>query len=122
MTLWIPVRQSTKVPDAPEGLLHPGDAGVPRGLIPTFKKGFAPRIGIAYDPTGNGNWLITSAYGIFYEPYYTGAGGPLQSPISAPPFLQTEQINLVPPLAPSLSFQDPYNGDPPPPGTFPTPR
>ena len=81
------------VPDAPEGLLYPGDPGVPAGLIPTFKKGFAPRVGFAWDPTGSSKWLVTSAYGIFYEPYYTGQGGPLQSPISAPPYLQTEQIS-----------------------------
>ena len=119
MTLWIPGRQSTVFPDAPEGLLYPGDAGVPRGLIPTFKKAFAPRAGIAWDPTGSSNWLITAAYGLFYEPYYTGQGGPLQSPISAPPFLQTEQINLTP--SSPLDFQNPYGGPPPAPNTFATP-
>ncbi len=119
MTLWIPGRQSTVVPDAPEGLLYPGDAGVPRGLIPTFKKAFAPRVGVAWDPTGSSNWLITAAYGLFYEPYYTGQGGPLQSPISAPPFLQTEQINLTP--SSPLDFQNPYGGPPPAPNTFATP-
>jgi len=119
MTLWIPGRQSTVVPDAPEGLLYPGDKGVPRGLIPTFKKAFAPRIGVAWDPTGSSKWLVTSAYGIFYEPYYTGQGGPLQSPISAPPFLQTEQISLTP--TSPLAFDDPYGGPPPPPNTFATP-
>jgi outer membrane receptor protein involved in Fe transport len=118
-TLWIPGRQSTVVPNAPPGLLYPGDQGVPAGLIPTFKKAFAPRVGIAFDPIGNGNWLITSAYGIYYEPYYTGQGGPLQSPISAPPDLQTEQISLSP--AQPLNFADPYNGNPPAPGTFATP-
>ena len=100
-TLWVPGRQSTVFPDAPPGLLYPGDQGVPAGLIPTFKKAFAPRVGVAWDPTGSGNWLVTSAYGIFYEPYYTGQGGPLQSPISAPPYLQTEQIALLPP-SPSI--------------------
>ena len=95
-TLWVPGRQSTVFPTAPPGLLYPGDQGVPAGLIPTFKKAFAPRVGVAWDPTGSGNWLVTSAYGIFYEPYYTGQGGPLQSPISAPPYLQTEQISLGP--------------------------
>lgn len=115
-TLWIPGRQSTVMPTAPAGLLYPGDAGVPGGLIPTYRKGFAPRVGVAYDPTGTGNWLVTSSYGIFYEPYYTGQGGPLQSPISAPPYLQTEQISSPPP-----NFADPYNGNPPPAGTFATP-
>jgi Carboxypeptidase regulatory-like domain/TonB dependent receptor len=113
-SLFIPGRQSTVVPNAPEGLLYPGDAGVPAGLIPTFKKGFAPRIGFAWDPTGHSKWLITSAYGIFYEPYYTGQGGPLQSPISAPPYLQTSQVSTP-------NFQNPFNGNPPVPGTFATP-
>jgi Carboxypeptidase regulatory-like domain/TonB dependent receptor len=113
-TLFIPGRQSTVVPSAPAGLLYPGDAGVPAGLIPTFKKGFAPRVGLAWDPTGSAKWLVTSAYGIFYEPYYTGQGGPLQSPISAPPYLQTEQISTP-------NFADPFNGNPPVNGQFATP-
>ena len=62
---------------------------------------------------------MTSAYGIFYEPYYTGQGGPLQSPISAPPYLQTQQISLTPTTF--LNFPDPYFGNPPPDGTFATP-
>jgi len=118
-TLWVPGRQSTVFPGAPPGLLYPDDKGVPAGLIPTFKKAFAPRVGVAWDPTGSGNWLVTSAYGIFYEPYYTGQGGPLQSPISAPPYLQTEQIALAP--TQPLNFANPYNGNPPAPGTFATP-
>ena len=118
-TLWIPGRQSTVMPNAPEDLLYPGDAGVPRGLIPTFRKGFAPRVGFAWDPTGKSTWLVTSAYGIFYEPYYTGQGGPLQSPISAPPYLQTQQISLT--NTTFLNFPDPYFGNPPPAGTFATP-
>jgi hypothetical protein len=118
-TLWIPGRQSTVIPNAPPGLLYPGDKGVPAGLIQTYKKGIAPRVGIAWDPTGNGKWLVTSAYGIFYEPYYTGQGGPLQSPISAPPYLQTEQVQLSP--TQPLNFQNPYGGPPPAAGTFATP-
>jgi hypothetical protein len=113
-TLFEPGKQSTVMPNAPAGLLYPGDQGVPAGLIPTFKKGFAPRVGLAWDPTGSSKWLVTSAYGIFYEPYYTGQGGPLQSPISAPPYLQTEQISVP-------NFADPYNGNPPPANSFATP-
>src|SRR5580698_8590758 len=66
-------------------------------------KAFAPRLGIAWDPTGTGKLLVTSAYAIFYEPYYTGQGGPLQAPISAPPFLGTPQVSLP-------NFADPFNG------------
>ncbi|MGA8313028.1 MAG: carboxypeptidase regulatory-like domain-containing protein [Terriglobales bacterium] len=120
-TLFIPSRQSTVVPSAPLGVLYPGDKGVPDGLIPTFKKGFAPRVGFAWDPTGNSRWLVTSAYGIFYEPYYTGQGGPLQSPISAPPFLQTLQLSNPPPNFANPYSAPPYNGNPPSSGQFATP-
>jgi outer membrane receptor protein involved in Fe transport len=101
--LFVPGAQSKVFPNAPPGLLYPGDPGVPAGLIPTQKTAFAPRIGLAFDPTGSGKWLLTAAYGIFYEPYVNGQGGPLQDPISAPPYLQTPQVNFP-------NFADPFNG------------
>ena len=101
--LFEPGVQSVVFPNAPPGLVYPGDPGVPAGLIQTEKNAFAPRVGLAWDPTGSGRWLVTMAYGIFYEPYYTGQGGPLQTPISAPPFLQTPQLNFP-------NFSDPFNG------------
>ena len=76
-SLFVPGKQSAVMPNAPAGLLYPGDPGVPAGLIPTDKTAFAPRVGIAWDRSGDGKTLLTSAYGIFYEPYYTGQGGPL---------------------------------------------
>jgi hypothetical protein len=112
--LFEPDVQSKVFPTAPAGLLYPGDPGVPGGLIPTERDAFAPRVGLAWDPTGTGRWLISSAYGIFYDPYYTGEGGPLQTPISAPPFLQTPQINFP-------NFADPFNGTNPFTESFATP-
>ncbi len=53
-TLFEPGKKSTVLPNAPAGLLYPGDSGVPKGLIPTDKKAFAPRLGIAWDPDGHG--------------------------------------------------------------------
>jgi hypothetical protein len=114
LSLFEPGKKSQVLPNAPAGLLYPGDPGVPAGLIPTDKKAFGPRFGIAWDPNRQGKLLITSSYGIFYEPYYTGQGGPLQAPISAPPFLGTPQVSLP-------NFADPFNGKPPAPGTFSTP-
>jgi Carboxypeptidase regulatory-like domain/TonB dependent receptor len=107
--LWIPGRQSGVFPSAPTGLLYPGDPGVPRGLIPTDRAAFAPRVGLAWDVRGDGKWLVTSAYGIFYDPYYTGEGGPLQDPISAPPYLQTPQVS-VPNFGDPFNGQNPFNG------------
>lgn len=90
--LFAPGAQSRVRPDAPEGLLYPGDRGVPSGLVPTDYLGFAPRAGLAWDPTGAGKWTVRAAYGIFYDPLYTGQGGPLQDGISAPPWFKIIQI------------------------------
>jgi hypothetical protein len=112
--LFEPGVQSVVHPEAPAGLVYPGDPGVPRGLIQTKRDAFAPRLGFAWDPTGSGKWRVTSSYGIFYDPFYTGQGGPLQDPISAPPYLQTAQISVP-------NFSDPYAGLPPPVNGFTQP-
>ena len=103
VNLFVPGAQSKVIPNAPAGLLYPGDPGVTAGLIPTQKTAFAPRVGFALDPRGDGKMVVSAGYGIFYEPYYTGQGGPLQDPISAPPYLKTEQIGF-----PVNSFANPY--------------
>lgn len=102
-SLFVPGAQSKVFPSAPTGLLYPGDPGVPAGLIPTGKTAFAPRVGLAWDPTGDGKWLVSAAYGIFYEPFYNGQGGPLQEPISAPPYLATPQAAFPVKFRESLS-------------------
>jgi len=113
--LFVPGAQSKVLPSAPAGLLYPGDPGVPAGLIPTQKTAFAPRVGLAYDPTGEGKWLVSAGYGIFYEPFYNGQGGPLQDPISAPPYLETPQAGFP------VNFADPFNGSNPFDGSFSKP-
>jgi hypothetical protein len=103
VNLFVPGAKSQVLPNAPAGLLYPGDPGVPAGLIPTQKTAFAPRVGVAWDLLGNSKTVLSAAYGIFYEPYYTGEGGPLQDPISSPPYLKTQQINF-----PVNSFANPF--------------
>jgi Carboxypeptidase regulatory-like domain/TonB dependent receptor len=103
VNLFIPGAQSKVLPNAPAGLLYPGDPGVPAGLIPTQKTAFAPRFGVAWDPRGDTKTVVSAAYGIFYEPYYTGEGGPLQDPVSSPPYLKTQQISF-----PVNSFANPF--------------
>jgi hypothetical protein len=116
VNLFVPGAKSQVIPTAPTGLLYPGDPGVPAGLIPTQATAFAPRVGFAWDPRGDGKTVVSAAYGIFYEPYYTGEGGPLQDPVSAPPYLKTIQLQF-----PINSFANPYY-EPDPFGTaFPQP-
>ena len=113
---WSPGQQSTVFPNAPKGLLFPGDAGVPDGIAPVYKKEFMPRVGVAWDPTGSGKMSIRAAYGIFYDPITNGVGGPLQAPLSALPWTQARQ------LPPPVDFANPWHGqDPFVANTFPQP-
>ena len=63
---YVPGQKSQVSPTAPEGLLFPGDPGIPRGIAPTDKNNIAPRVGMAWDPTGNGRLSVRAATGVFY--------------------------------------------------------
>lgn len=54
--------------NAPPGLFYPGDPGFPgkTGLNDRWNQ-FAPRIGMVWDPKGNGRMSIRASYGIFYD-------------------------------------------------------
>ena len=117
VNLFVPGAKSRIVPNAPAGLLYPGDPGVPAGLIPTQKTAFAPRFGLAWDPRHDSKTVVSVTYGIFYEPYYTGEGGPLQDPVSSPPYLKT--LQLSPPFL--NTFADPYTTSNPFAQAFPEP-
>ncbi len=58
---------STVYPTAPAGMLFYGDKGVPPGFTSNSWTKFAPRVGVAWDPTGSGNQSLRAGYGLFYD-------------------------------------------------------
>jgi hypothetical protein len=103
---------STEYPKAPAGLLFNGDPGVPISYTTGSNKDFAPRVGVAWDPTGEGKMSVRSSYGVFFdEPeIYTNSTFGLNSPWG-------NTVNLS---APAGGFANPFStypgGDP-----FPSP-
>jgi hypothetical protein len=80
---FIPGQQSTVAPNAPKGLVFPGDAGIGRGIIATKYNHVSPRVGFAWDPIGDGKTSVRGAGGIFYG---TVAGNEWNQPGNAQPF------------------------------------
>jgi hypothetical protein len=66
---YIPGEQSTRYPNAPAGLVFPGDPGVPSAGLPSnYKKFFDPRLGFAWQPKRLGNTSVRGAFGMFAIP------------------------------------------------------
>jgi len=81
----------------PTGLVVPGDKGVPAGMTQTYYKAFAPRIGIAWDPQGNGKTSIRAGWGMFYNPIEQ---------------LVLEQFSAEPPFGVSIFLATPFFNTP----------
>lgn len=76
----VPGEQSVLYPNAMNGLVVPGDPGIPPTLSPSKYHNFAPRVGIAYAPKFQSGFLkaifgnaeessIRASYGIFYTAF-----------------------------------------------------
>ena len=58
---------STRFVNAPPGILYAGDPGIPAGGYGTTWTNFGPRIGLAWNVTGDGKTALRAGYGIFYD-------------------------------------------------------
>jgi len=92
--------ESTVIPSAPPGMFFPGDHGVPRGIVSTKLHHIAPRIGLAWDPFGNGKTAIRAGAGLFFG---ATAGNEWNQPGNANPYAVRQTFTSV------RSASDPYN-------------
>ncbi|MGA2653221.1 MAG: carboxypeptidase regulatory-like domain-containing protein [Terracidiphilus sp.] len=97
-------QQSQVFPGAPQGLVFPGDNGIPNSLAPA-RNNFSPRIGVAWTPSFGSPWLhrlagpvgktsIRLGYGAFYTAYEGLSAGIMSA---NPPYGYT-YTSAAPPL------------------------
>jgi hypothetical protein len=101
--------KSTEYHNAPAGFLWPGDPGFPKGKTGLYPQWWnvSPRIGVAWDVTGDGRLAIRTSYGIAYD-FPSADYHNINT--SAPPFGNRSLLQDPPGL-----FDDPYKtygGDP----------
>jgi hypothetical protein len=63
----LPGATSARFPKAPVSLLFPGDPQAPKGANFPDKNDWAPRLGFAWDPEGDGRTSIRGGAGLFYD-------------------------------------------------------
>jgi hypothetical protein len=64
-------QKTTQFVNAPPGLFFPGDPGVPTTGTNADWNNFAPRVGFAYDLSGNGRTSLRGGVGAFYDSRFT---------------------------------------------------
>ena len=103
-------RKSTVSPNAPEGLLFPGDEGISRGIVKTDKNNIAPRLGLAWDVMGDGRTSVRAAAGVFYGSI---TGNEWNTTADNQPFTVRQSFPTV------FTLSDPYRNLPGGVGPFP---
>ena len=124
----VPGEQSVLYPGAPQGLVVPGDPGIPRTISPSKGHNFAPRIGLAYAPIStmefwkafladSGKSSIRASYGMFYTAFPGLSAGIMYA---VPPF-GYNYLSPAPPLfaTPFINAEDGGQNINPFPLTFP---
>ncbi len=65
---FVPGQQSTLYPNAPLGLVFPGDRGISNGLMPNSYGYWEPRLGVAWQPHSLPHTSFRAGFGLFTAP------------------------------------------------------
>ncbi len=75
---------------------------------PSSNSNFGPRIGIAWDPIGDGKTSVRAGYGLFYDRTLNGIWE--QNAFNDPPLLQKTTVNNNSSIEPQSDFDNPLGG------------
>jgi len=66
MAGYVAGHRSDQYPNAPTGIAFSGDDGIPGGLRKPDRNNFAPRLGLAWDPSGKAKTVLRAGTGLYY--------------------------------------------------------
>ncbi|HTH52696.1 MAG TPA: TonB-dependent receptor [Edaphobacter sp.] len=109
-----PGQQSTVQPNAPVGLVYPGDKDTPAATYYADTNNISPRLAAIYDPAGDGRTVLRAAYGVYFDTI-PGQGDFFQNGTLAPPFQPLQEIDFYQRDSSTATpnwFSTPYAGVP----------
>jgi hypothetical protein len=101
---WVPGQQSTVYPNAPTGMVFPGDKGIGKGLMRTDYNYWEPRVGIAWQPKALPKTSIHAGFGLFTQPMLYSMYNPIVDNAPFAPTFTPQGSSTAP-----LNFNDPWS-------------
>ena len=108
-------QHSTRFPNAPAGSFFYGDAGINKNFTKNYVWQFTPRLGVTFDPIGDGKTVFRAGAGLVYDEtnFFASTETTQNAPFAT---LTTNTATTAP-----ISFSNPWVGGSTPGNPFPQP-